>query len=187
MKFRSRNFMLLLYPDNEEHMLVLEHIKLNYDYAYICHNKDYDEKGEIKKEHIHLFLQTINAKWNTALSEDIKLALNFIQQCKSPNNSLCYLIHYNDDSKFQYDINEVYGTLKTKLVKLLKNDKKDENEKIFELLNYIETSKHIISLVNFSYYCSSIGMWDVFRRASLILIKVLEEHNASYIHSKKGA
>lgn len=42
--FKDRKFMLLLYTDNPEHMRALEHIKKNYDYAAILHNKDeYEE------------------------------------------------------------------------------------------------------------------------------------------------
>ena len=177
MKYRSRKFCILLYLDNKEHLESLEYIKNNFDYAYIIHDKDTDKNGELKKEHIHLVLSCVNAKWNTALSDEINLSLNFIQQCRNFEKALEYLIHYADDSKYQYDINEVQGNLKSKLIKQLNNSDKDENDKVKDLINYINNNNKPISVTEFSAYCASQGMWDVFRRASFIFISLINEHN----------
>jgi hypothetical protein len=180
MKFRSRNFCILLYPDNQEHSNALEYIKNNYDYAYILHDKDVTDTGEIKKSHIHVVLTCVNAKWNTALADEIGLTSNFIQSCRNYDNALGYLIHFADDSKHQYSIDEVQGTLKNKLSKKLKNSNKDENDRVNDLIHFIINYDKYLTILEFSAYCSSLGMWDVFRRASLIFIKIIEEHNKDY-------
>lgn len=189
-KFRSRNFCLLLYPEEDiSHKKALDYIKLNYDYALITHTNDKTEEGSLKKAHTHVVISLPNGKWNTALASDIGIEYNYIQRCRSLNNALEYLIHYNDDSKYQYSINDVQGSLKSKLIRILQNDKKDENEKAFQLIDYIYNKREYISMVEFCQYCCEIGMWDVFRRAGAIYIRLLDEHNSRFMiktgyHSK---
>ena len=181
-KYRSRKHCLLLYPlEDETHKKAIEYIKLNFDYALIVHDKDYfNDTGEIKKAHTHVVLSCDNAKWNTALATELGISSNYIQQCRNYENALNYLIHYNDDTKYQYNINEVKGNLKQKLEKILNNDNKDENEKSIELVKYIENYNGVISISKFAIHTAEIGMWDVFRRASIIYLKLIEEHNYPY-------
>lgn len=75
-KFRARNFNLVLYPEDETHTKAIEYIERNYDYAIILHDRDCNEYGEIKKEHYHIVLRFKNAKWNTALAEELKITVN---------------------------------------------------------------------------------------------------------------
>ena len=181
-KVRSRKFCLLLYPlEDESHKNAIEYIKKNYDYALIVHDKDfYSDTGEIKKSHTHVVISFNNAKWNTAVSEELGISINYIQKCRDFELALDYLIHLNDDSKHQYSIDEVKGNLKQKLEKIIKNNNKDENEKANELITYIENYIGILRVSEFAKYSSDIGMWDVFRRASIIYLKLIEEHNYPY-------
>ena len=141
-KYRSRKHCLLLYPlEDESHKNAIDYIKNNYDYALIVHDKDYyTETGEIKKSHTHIVLSFNNAKWNTAISEELGITSNYIQQCRNYENALDYLIHFNDDSKYQYSIDEVKGNLKNKLNKIINTDNKDENEKTIELIKYFNSN-----------------------------------------------
>lgn len=179
-KFRSRKMCMLLYPNEDEtHRKALEYIRLNYDYASIVHDKDVNiETGEIKKEHTHVVVSFSNAKWNTAFAEEIGITENYIQSIRSFESCLEYLIHYNDDTKYQYDIEEVQGSLKNKLKKFVINDNKDENEKCLELIEYIDSYYGYLSIKDFSLYCCSVGMWDMFRRASGIYLSIIQEHNS---------
>lgn len=180
-KFRSRKFCILLYPlEDETHKKAVEYIKLNCDYALIIHDKDFNDNGEIKKSHTHIVLSFNNAKWNTALAEELKITVNYIQQCRNYENALNYLIHYNDDSKYQYSLDEVKGNLKHKLEKIIKNDKKDENDKVSELTEYIENHIGYLSVTDFMKYSCSIGMWDVARRSTGYFLQAIKEHNYPY-------
>lgn len=176
-KFRARNFNLVLYEEDETHKKALEYIEKNYDYALILHDKDFDEKGEIKKPHYHVVIRFNNAKWNTALSEELKIQENYIEESRSLKRSLLYLIHFYDEDKYQYNIDEVKGTLKKKLKEYINNDDKSENEKVLELLNFIDDSLEEISYVSFIRYCASIGYWDVYRRAAGTFEKYINRHN----------
>lgn len=180
--YRSRKHCLLLYPlEDESHKKALEYIKLNYDYAMITHDKDYyADTGELKKSHTHIVLSFNNAKWNTAICDELGITTNYIQQCRNFEKALDYLIHYNDDTKYQYDIEDVKGNLKLKLEKIINNDNKDENEKSTELIEYIENFKGHLSISTFSKYCASVGRWDIFRRAAFIYLRLIDEHNTQF-------
>ena len=175
--YRSRKHCLLLYPEDETHMKALSIIKSSFDYACILHDKDCDDNGELKKAHYHVVVSFPTAKWRTALSKDLGITENYIEQCRSMEHALMYLIHYDDDSKYQYSIDEVHGTLTSKLYKILQNDGKDENDKVVELVSYIRSTSGHISVSDFSYWCSSVGKWDVFRRSASIILRIIDEHN----------
>ena len=173
---------LLLYPEEDiTHKKAIEYIKTNYDYALIVHDKDfYSDTGEIKKSHTHLVVKFNNAKWNTAIAKELGITTNYIQNCRNFNLALNYLIHYNDDTKYQYSIDEVQGNLKKKLEKIIKNDNKDENDKLLELINYIENYNGIIEESEFMKYSANIGMWDVARRSTIWFLRLIEKHNYLY-------
>lgn len=177
-KFRSRKFCMLLYPlEDESHKKALDFIKLNYDYAMIEHNQDLNDQGEVKKTHVHVVVSFGNAKWNTALAEELGIKLNYMQKCRSLSNALEYLIHYNDEQKHQYSIDDVQGNLKSQLKKILENDGKDENQKALELINYIDQHQGLIDESKFFKYACEIGMYDVARRSAYILIRMIDRHN----------
>ena len=190
-KYRSRVHMLLLYPDNENHVEVLSKIMKSYDYAGITHDKDVwtaeDEKknpehkqGELKKEHIHIVLRTPNATWNTAICKELGLEEKFCEQVKNVDRALQYLMHYNEPDKTQYSIDDVYGGLRTKLAESIKKNEKSEGEKVVELIEYIEEQINPISIKSFAAYCAKNGYWSEFRRSATIFLKVIEEHNGQF-------
>lgn len=180
-KFRARNFNLVLYNEDETHKKALDYIQKNYDYAMILHDKDYDEKtGEIKKPHYHIVIRFKNAKWNTSLSEDLKIQLNYIEESRNLKRSLQYLIHYNDENKFQYDLGEVQGTLTNLLVETIKNGNKTEGEKIIEIFQFIDSQENYLDVAYLIRWCAEIGYWDVLRRGFNPINKYLDKHNLDY-------
>ena len=178
-KFRDRKFCILLYPDNAEHVQALEKIKASYDYACVLHDKDADTgTGEVKKAHWHVVLISgKNAIWSSSLSKELGLDVNFIQQCRNVDRALEYLIHYNEEEKYQYSIEEVQGTLKARLNQLINCTNKSESDKVTELIEFIEQYQGYLTISAFSKHCASVGMWDIFRRAGTIFIKIIDEHN----------
>jgi len=180
-KFRSKNFNLVLYNEDSTHRQAIEYIQKNYDYAMILHDKDFDEKtGEIKKPHYHVVLRFKNAKWNTALADELGLTPNYIEESRSLKRSLQYLIHYNDENKHSYDLEEVQGTLTKLLIETIKNENKTESEKVIELLNYIDEIDNHIEIDDFLRYCAEIGYWDVYRRSATTFVNKIHRHNENY-------
>ena len=180
-KFRSRSFNLVLYPEDETHINAMNYISKNYDYAWILHDKDIDEKtGEIKKTHYHIVIRFNNAKWNTSLASDLHITENYIEECRNIKRSLQYLIHYNDENKHQYDLEEVQGTLTSLLVETIKNGNKTESEKILEIFKFIEEQDSFVDIGYLIRWCAEIGYWDVLRRGFNPISKYLDRHNNNY-------
>lgn len=180
-KFRARNFNLVLYDEDETHKKAIEYIEKNCDYAKILHDRDVDEKtGEIKKPHYHIVIRFNNAKWNTSLAEDLGITENYIEESRSLKRSLLYLIHFYDEDKYQYNIDEVKGTLKKKLKSYIVNDDKEEYEKVEEIFCFIDEQDRKISKSYLMRYCTSIGYWDILRRCFAPICCYLEEHNDEY-------
>lgn len=179
-KIRTRVFCLNLYPEDITHLKAMEIISKSFEYAMITHDKDVDEDGVIKKEHCHFVIRFTNAKWNTAVAKDLGIELNYIQECRNIDNALMYLIHFNDKDKFQYDVDEVHGSLKTRLCELIQKHSKGESEKVCVLFDYIDNSLGLIRVKDFSRWCAANGYWDIYRRSSSIFLRVIDEHNSRY-------
>lgn len=177
---RSRNWDLILYPlEDETHKKALEYIQNNYSqYAYINHDKDINEEtGELKKQHTHVVISFKNPKFRNSLSLELGIAPNYMQKCDKLDKSLMYLIHYNNENKYQYDISEVLGTLKSKLERLILNKDKSEEEIIQELLYFIKVYPTHLSITDFVEYVCTKGLYSHYRRSQSTFKMLIEEHN----------
>lgn len=187
-KYRSKAHMLLLYPDCPAHVEALEKIKSSYDYAAILHDRDYwtekDEQsnpdhksGTVKKEHWHVVLRFHNQTWSSAICKDLGIEHNYIEKVNKFDNAMEYLIHLNDEDKAQYESDEVFGTMKNRMVEILNKAEKSEGEKVVELIDFIRCQTERIKITDFAEYCAKQGYWAEFRRSGAIFCKMIEEHN----------
>lgn len=176
-KYRGRVHCLVLYPDDPSHVEALEKIRSGYDAAWILHDRDYDEHGEKKKSHWHVVLRTANGVWNTALCKELGIGENYCEKSRSFDNSLTYLIHLNDTDKAQYNVDEVQGVLKKRLVEKINAQDKNEGEKVCELIDFIQNYEGFLTVTVFAQYCAYNGYWAEFRRSGSIFINIIKEHN----------
>lgn len=191
-KMRSKTFNLMLYPgEDKSHLKALEYIRANYDYAAICHDKDTFEeditindvlhkKGEIKKAHYHVVVKFKNAKWSTALASELEIAENYIEVAHDLKRSLLYLIHFYDEDKYQYSVEDVEGTLKRRLKETISNEGKTESEKVMDIFKEIDKCEFKIDFTIFVKHIAEIGYWDVLRRSSSLILRYLDLHNSNY-------
>ena len=110
-KFRS--FAGTLYPDSESYdcETLLSIIRSKFiDWAYILHDKDVDENGELKKLHIH-WVGRATPRCLSVVSNFLGLPENDIVVVKNFDNMVMYLIHLNDIDKFQYSPDDVESNL----------------------------------------------------------------------------
>lgn len=195
-KYRSRTHMVLLYPDNEDHKKALDKIVKSYDHAGILHYKDSwtaeDEKenserkaGDLKKAHYHIILRFNQATWSSAICKDLGIMEHYIEPVKNFDNALQYLIHYNDDNKAQYEIDDVFGNLKNRLVESINKISKSEGEKVVELIQFIKSFEGRLSISLFARYCAENGYWAEFRRSATIFLKIIDEHNETYVKRRE--
>lgn len=173
----NRNFTLLLYPEEDKtHLEALEKIKKNYDYAYITHDKDITEDGEIKKSHMHVVVKVgSNPRWKSAVATELNIKENYIEGCNL-EKQLKYLIHYDNKDKYQYEVTDVKGTLKKRLVNIINKEEKTEEERAGEILNFIKNQKKI-NIYELTEWTIENGLYETLRRSQTLFIKILEVRN----------
>lgn len=173
----NRNFAILLYPEDKNHMKALDIIKQNFDYAYCLHNRDVDENGEIKKEHIHCVIRIgANPNWRTAIAKKLEIKENYIEGCKL-DNMLKYLIHFDNPEKYQYGVEEVKGNLKNRLMEIIEKETMSETERAYKITEFIINNN--IKYVDLVIWTLKNGLWTTFKRSSNVFIKLLDDKRSN--------
>ena len=109
---KSRLFLGVLYPDSESYdcASVLERLSDVFEeWAYITHDMDTDENGEVKKPHIHWVGKLANAALLSTVAGGRKLGVpeNSVEYCKNWKYAVRYLVHKDSPEKFQYSPDSV--------------------------------------------------------------------------------
>lgn len=170
---RARTFMIMIYPDDVNFIEYLENIVSKYDkYAYITHNKDIEDgTGEIKKCHMHVVLYFKNKKELSELAKEIGIAENYIKVWDSKIKAIRYLVHADNNDKYQYSAEEVIGTLKSDLVRSLNDGY--EVMVITEILEFIDTTPQL-SYRGLTKWVLQKGYYAEFRRSQGIIREYLK-------------
>lgn len=191
-KFRSKTLMLMLYPDNLEHVRAVDEIReAGIFYAMILHDRDTwsveDElenpehkAGEPKKPHWHIVLRFSNACWNTSICSRFGIEDRFCKKADSCDEALEYLIHKNHPDKYQYHVDDVSGDLSSRLAMLIGKDSKTENEQVLEILDYLDSFEVAVSTSQLVRWACQSGHYGFLRAGGLLLLRVLDEHNKSH-------
>lgn len=190
-KLKGCNYMLLLYPDNVNHMKALEKIQQSFDYALILHDKDkfteVDEKknsehkaGSLKKAHFHVVVRFPNKRWNTAVAKTFGLELRFVEKVHSLDKALMYLVHFGNETKHQYSHDEVLGPLKKRMIEKINAESKEESEFILEILEFVKNYDGYLAYDEYLSFLVCNGYWNYFRRSAFPLTRLLDEHNNKY-------
>lgn len=183
---RFYNFMVEIYRDDFQFAEQINALLQENEVIYIEHDKDIDEQGEIKKPHYHFVVKLKNACTISALSKRVGVAENMIEPIKrSFNGALKYLIHYNCENKYQYEIEEVKSNSDKLLRKFqdLVSEEIPEVDKVISIQDYIDNSKGIVTLAQLGRYVQSINKWDAFRRNMVYFIRLIDEHNSRIYES----
>lgn len=144
---KFRTFACELYPEDSEHLKILEYIKKYYEYAYILHDKDkWDEEkvdddgvtihkvGDIKKPHYHVIINFKNPRSLEKLKNE--LGLKHLETCNFYFYSR-YLIHKDYPRKFQYDEKEIITNMELRIHNALKRDYNSQEQDTRILLDFI--------------------------------------------------
>lgn len=158
---KSRYFMFIIYTDNDEHLQSLDYIKKNYNYVGILHNQDKTEDGEIKKQHYHIIIKFENQRGLHSVCNEIGIEENYCKKLNSYTRSLRYLIHRDNPDKYQYNIDEVFGTLIDDFNKAI-NDETEEDS-VIKIIDIIENND-IKSLKQLCLLMCKNHLYSTFRR-----------------------
>lgn len=131
------------------------------NYAYILHNKDLDNEGNIKKSHLHLIIYNFEKRkrLSTMINElSEKLEINpfaiTIDTIKSLEGSIQYLIHKNDIEKYHYDKCEIITNINDKELDLLLeyNNSALSFDRLFQTVLNAKNKTEIMQQIGISYY-----------------------------------
>lgn len=164
---KFKYFTLVLYPEDTTHVDLLNYLSNTYFCKYILHDKDRNLTGELKKPHWHIVWQTSSPRTITSLKKELNV--EYLESVRTQKQMLAYLIHANDDSKYQYPLSDLKGDLS------IESDTEDNN--VLLILDFIESCPIELSVKELNYFCARNGLWSHYRRSSYIFIKTLEEHN----------
>lgn len=144
---RSRSFSLVTYLDvSQVQDVLLKHDKQIKAYAFIEHDRDDDENGEIKPRHIHILLRLIQGRtvgdicnWFSGYFDNKGVGINTLgQEMHDISNSYLYLTHSTsqalEQGKYQYSPNDIYTNDREYFEKASYNDEDNITLAVSELL-----------------------------------------------------
>lgn len=192
---RSRIFMLRLYPDNEAHCQALELVQSKFkNYAFALHDKDiYEEDipsrdikaGDLKKPHWHVVVKFQDARTRSSVVKDLLNLISILDiiPFSGVKEGLLYLVHAENEEKYQYDKNIVEGPLKCDFLGYYAKVGLNEYEVCQSILNFID-SQPACTLNLLYQFCIQSGYMSIYRRYYMIFKDLLQEQR-KYVDNYK--
>ena len=174
---RSRNWVMLLYPDDFHHVIARDILDRGYKYVGILHDKCLDEDGKQKKAHWHFVLKFPQARWKSAIAAELGIEPNYLQVCSSLAGAYCYLVHDGLPKETQYPHSDMFGPLYTEACKALEKET-DQNMRILSILDLIDSEKdgNLDERKLLQMACEA-GLVGDFIRLGGLISKLIEIHN----------
>ena len=170
---RSRTWMILLYPDNEEHKAVLDGklAELDWNYAGRVH----EQEG---KEHHHVVVLFKDGRKNADIAADLGIDKRWLRAWDRQKKALRYLCHRDNPEKYQYSTDGIYGTIAEKAVAACaKGNELSETQSVQEIVNILSGIDGFVSYQFFLGLVAEKGLFSVFRRMGILGVRLLDEHN----------
>lgn len=166
------------------------------DYAFIIHDKDTNEKGELKDPHIHLAIRFNNSYDTKHVAQWFDIKENYISRVKGKwVDMLKYLTHQNAKEKYQYSEDQVVSNFDFK--ETIKKEGKIKGQKIDErkeeIINLIANGEireynynEYITVVEFTKYSKAIKDAFTYRKDKLIMEGSEREMECIFVTGKPG-
>lgn len=198
---RSKNFIIILYDENEHYYEIMEQIK-NCRYARMVHDKDIwseqkynsmkeycDEHGykigDVVKTHEHIVLNFDNARWLSAVQKMFSfIPSNNIQVCNNLRGAIRYLIHADDPEKTQYSLSSL-DTNMWDVVNKQFLDKVDSDSVAIGIINFINDNIGYCDETDVIKYLTAIGHPSYYPRYRNLVIDLLKNKSKKLTTSKE--
>lgn len=167
-----RSFLGILYPDAENYNCdeVLDRLKSFFpDWAYIVHDSDVNEEGELKKPHIH-WVGRRSACTLDFVASSLKIPENDIEFCRKFKRSIRYLVHKDSPSKFQYEVDKIETSFD--LFQYFDDDY--SNNMLDEIVDFIFSSE-CTSFASLYGFCSRKGIQYILTRNFALIHTLFRE------------
>lgn len=170
---QSRIYTGILYPDaeNYEFETVISRLGDTFEeLAYITHDMDTTEDGELKKAHVHWAGKRKSPCPMSTIANALKIPANDIEFCKSWKFTLRYLIHADNPDKFQYSVDGV--TANFPYIAVVEGTLSVMKMKRIQDYLYAERP---VSLKMVGDWCYSNRLYDTFMRNFALVSSMLRE------------
>lgn len=145
--YRKCCFVLYTDSDDYDYSKVLCDIVNNYEFAYILHDKDLDDNGELKKSHCHVMVNFKTPRKESFIKN--RFCVKHIESVSSEKSYLEYMLHLGYDDKYQYNVSELHMSRHYKEI----YDKDVCDISILDILfDYIEDGEHEFNYRSFAIY-----------------------------------
>lgn len=171
-------FAMVLYKDSTSYNYkeIIKYIEKNFKYyAYIEHKAE----GEKTKKHTHVLMHFDNKRYVTGVAKELGIASNYIINVNFVPY-LRYLIHFDDEDKIQYNIDDVKGTLTARLRELISTTKKTETEQVATIMSFIFEFQGWLTISCLSQYVLQVGCYSAFRRNYGFFKDLVLDHNTKF-------
>ena len=168
-------FAMVLYKDSTsyDYKKIIKYIEKNYKYyAYIEHAAD-SENG---KEHTHVLMHFDNKRYNTGVAKELNIPSNYVVNANLIPY-LRYLIHFDDEDKIQYHVDQVHGPLSSRLREIVSTSKKSETEQVSYIISFISDFKGFITITDLAQFVLQNGVYSAFRRNYTFFKDLVLDHN----------
>lgn len=175
-------YTMILYKDSTSYNYnkIIEYIEKYIDrYAYIEHKKE----EENAKDHTHVILYFNNKRYINSVAKEFSstpVDLNLVA-CKLVP-MLRYLIHYDDEDKIQYKIEDVKGPLSDKLKSII-NGGNNDKEHLNDIIKFIYDLDYV-SYQSIFIYCLNMEYFSTYLRYYAVIRDIINEHNSFLTHKK---
>lgn len=169
----DRKFCGVVYPDAENYdcSSVLAKLAATFvSWAYIPHDMDVDEYGELKKPHFHWVGKVDNPTSPSAVAHKLGVPANDVCYCKSWKAQVRYLTHADDLEKYPYEVGLVTANFDVASF----TSKDGERVKAGAIFDVI-VERNITSVSELTKWCLDNDCWSEYRRAFAIWSAVMNE------------
>lgn len=172
MNIRSTVYSGILYPDCDEHVLVLERFLKEEKCCCILHDLDIDDNGLLKKPHYHYVIIFHNARYYDAFCKDYNVPKHLVEPVRSKRGALRYLIHMDDHDKVPYPAQSVFGSAVDEFNMAIR-DKVDESQAITRFLECIYARDSPLTFTDAIHIALQEGLYSAVRRMGPYAIRLL--------------
>lgn len=200
-KDRAREFVLVLYPENEAHSLAyLALTGCQYSALCVLHDKDtyiedkIDEEtgeflhkaGDLKKNHYHFYIKFRNPRSISGIAKELNIEPHLIEFLESTFKDYAeYMLHWGKhatEGRYIYDIEDFEGMLKSTARDKLTNE--DKNLSLIKIFEYIQSIDTITNFNAVTSWTVKNGYFGVLRSNHSLVDKWITAHNNRFYYQK---
>ena len=118
-------------------------------YAFILHDKDINESGEVERKHYHIVIVLRNPYSKMTIVNDISSKLMINRNCVGSRKifdfvlMVQYLIHMNNKEKYQYDLLDIWTNNVNELISIINDGVSQYDMDIVYLIELVRNSNSL--------------------------------------------